>query len=229
MIEAFRLGVFSRGTILWDGLDFAFGDGAVWVVVGPPSSGKTLLLSILRGDRRPDAGDVLVSGESLYRGGASVARSFRASCGSVPERFEGDARLTVEDLFLRSALACGGIPANEGIERRERLLSMVGLPWAGNQRVSSLSSSERARAVLAAELLRNPKVLFADGMVLAAGGPFGEMLGGLFRALAGEGNTILLAERQLPPRWSAVAGEGKPVGPFRIHRLPPISGKEGSP
>jgi ABC-type transport system involved in cytochrome c biogenesis ATPase subunit len=62
MIEGFRLGVFSRGATLWDGLDFAFGDAAAWFVTGPPSSGKTLLLSILRGERRPDAGDVVVSG-----------------------------------------------------------------------------------------------------------------------------------------------------------------------
>ena len=60
MIEGFRLGVFSRGTTLWDGLDFAFGEAAAWFVAGPPSSGKTLLLSILRGERRPDAGDVVV-------------------------------------------------------------------------------------------------------------------------------------------------------------------------
>ena len=63
MIEGFRLGVFSRGTTLWDGLDFAFGDAAAWFVAGPPSSGKSLLLSILRGERKPDAGDVLVSGD----------------------------------------------------------------------------------------------------------------------------------------------------------------------
>ncbi len=78
MIEGFRLGVYSRGTTLWDGLDFAFGDAAAWFVAGPPSSGKTLLLSILRGERRPDAGDVLVSGESLYRGNAALARAWCA-------------------------------------------------------------------------------------------------------------------------------------------------------
>ena len=109
MIEGFRLGVFSRGSTLWDGLDFAFGDAAAWLVAGPPSSGKTLLLSILRGERRPDAGDVLVSGESLYRGNAAHARAWRASCGYVPEQTIVDARLTVEDLFRRSALAGGDL------------------------------------------------------------------------------------------------------------------------
>src|SRR5512140_895765 len=34
MIEGFRLGAFSRGTTLWDGLDFAFGDGSAWLVAG---------------------------------------------------------------------------------------------------------------------------------------------------------------------------------------------------
>ena len=228
MIEAFRLGLFSRGKILWDGLDFAFGDGSVWVIVGPPSSGKTLLLSILRGERQPDAGDVLVAGESLYRGSAPAARAFRAAGAAITERADGDAHLTVEALFVRSALACGGLARGERKERRERLLSMVGL--AGSERfpLVSLSASEQARARLAAELVRSPKFLFADGLVSSAGVPFQEMLGALFRALAAEGNTILLAERLLPARWAALAGDGKAVGPFRIFRLPDSPGKEGA-
>ncbi|MBE0602826.1 MAG: ATP-binding cassette domain-containing protein [Deltaproteobacteria bacterium] len=228
MIEAFRLGVFTRGKTLWDGLDFAFEDGSATVIVGPPSCGKTLLLDILRGDRRPDAGDVLVSGESLYRGGGSAARAFRASCGCVPERPAADGSLTVNSLFTRSAMMCGSIPAVERKERRERLLAMVGLPGSEGVCLSALSASERARAALAAELLRKPKVLFADGVALAAGSPHVEMLGILFRALAGAGNTILSAERALPGEWATFAGPGKPVGPFLVHRLPAIAVKGGS-
>ncbi|HEX2710098.1 MAG TPA: ATP-binding cassette domain-containing protein, partial [Candidatus Deferrimicrobium sp.] len=120
MIEGFRLGVFSRGATLWDGLDFAFGDASAWFVAGPPSSGKTTLLSILRGERRPDGGDVLVSGESLYRGNAVLARAWRASCGHVPEQSIADARLTVGDLFGRSALAGGGVRETERKGRTDR-------------------------------------------------------------------------------------------------------------
>jgi len=220
MIEAFRLGVFSRGTTLWDGLDFAFGDAAAWVVAGPPSSGKTLLLSILRGERRPDAGDVVVSGESLYRGSAALARAWRASCGHVQEQTIADMRLTVEDLFRRSALAGGGVREIERKERTDRLLAMVDLPGASAWRVSEMSVSERVRAFLAAELLRGPKFLFCDGVVAAAGVPCREMLRGLFRALAREGNTVVLAERAIPERWALAAGDGSPVGPFRVYRLP---------
>jgi len=230
MIEGFRLGVFSRGTTIWDGLDFAFGDAAAWLVAGPPSSGKTLLLSVLRGERRPDAGDVVVSGESLYRGDASLVRAWRASCGHVAEHATADGRLTVGDLFRRSAMAGGGVREGERKERADRLLEMVGLPGATEWRVAELSISERVRACLAAELLRGPKVLFCDGVVAGAGIPFREMLRGLFRALAREGNTVVLAERAIPERWALAAGDGEPVGPFRVYRLPgPAAAVKGEP
>ena len=230
MIEGFRLGVFSRGATLWDGLDFAFGDAAAWFVTGPPSSGKTLLLSILRGERRPDAGDVVVSGESLYRGNAALARAWRASCGYVPEQAIADARLTVGDLFRRSALVGGGVRESERKDRADRLLEMVGLPGSLEWRIAELSISERGRACLAAELLRGPKVLFCDGVVAGAGIPSREMLWGLFRALAREGNTVVLAERRIPERWALAAGDPEPVGPFRVYRLPaPEEGVKGEP
>jgi ABC-type multidrug transport system ATPase subunit len=228
MIEGFRLGVFSRGTTLWDGLDFAFGDAAAWFITGPPSSGKTLLLSILRGARRPDAGDVVVSGESLYRGSAAFARAWRASCGHVPEQTVADERLTVGDLFRRSALAGGGVRESDRKERADRLLEMVGLTGALEWRIAELSISEQVRACLAAELLRGPKVLFCDGVVAAAGIPWREMLWGLFRALAREGNTVVLAERRIPERWALAAGDPEPVGPFRVYRLP-VPAAKGEP
>jgi ABC-type multidrug transport system ATPase subunit len=179
-----------------------------------------LLLSILRGERRPDAGDVVVSGESLYRGNAALARAWRASCGHVPEQTGTDGRLTVGDLFRRSALAGGVVRESERKDRVGRLLEMVGLPGTLGWRIAELSCSERVRACLAAELLRGPKVLFCDGVVAGAGIPWREMLWGLFRALAREGNTVVLAERTIPERWALAAGDAEPIGPFRVFRLP---------
>ncbi|PWB63491.1 MAG: hypothetical protein C3F14_08135 [Deltaproteobacteria bacterium] len=220
MIEAFRVGAVSRGGTLWDGLDLAFDDGEVCVVTGPPASGKTLLLRILRGDRRPDAGDVVVGGESLYRGNAGVARAFQASSGVVPEEFPSSGGDTVRDRFRLSSVAGDGISAKERRRREEELLSMVGMQDAQGSRFSSLSISEKARVSLAAELLRGPKVLFADMLFHNAGGEWTDMLGGLIRALAKEGKTVLLAERAMPERWRLrEPGEGIVKGPFRLFRL----------
>src|SRR5512146_1565915 len=217
MIEAFRVGAVSRGGTLWDGLDLAFDDGEVCVVTGPPASGKTLLLRILRGDRRPDAGDIVVGGESLYRGKAGIARAFQASLGVVPEEFPSAGGGAVRDRFRLSSVAGDGIPAKELRRREEELLSMVGMPDAQDARFSSLSISEKARVSLAAELLRGPKIFFADMLLHNAGGEWTDMLGGLFRALAKEGKTVILAERAMPERWRVrEAGDGIVKGPFRL-------------
>lgn len=230
MIEAFRLGVLGRAGTLWEGVSLSFGDGDVWLVAGPPSCGKTLLLGILRGARRPEAGDVVVGGESLVRGPRGAAASFMASAGLVPESFpapdpgrrgRGGAR-TVGDLFRLSAIAAGAIPATERKRREEELLALVGLGDHGAHAwdLSALSLSERARVALAAELLRNPKYLFADMLVANAGSDWTDLLGALFRALAREGRTIVLAERAVPDRWQAVrAGDRAASGPFAFHRI----------
>jgi hypothetical protein len=53
-----------------------------------------------------------------------------------------------------------------------------------------------------------------------AGGEWTDMLGGLFRALAKEGKTVLLAERAMPDGWRPrEAGAGNVKGPFRLFRL----------
>jgi taurine transport system ATP-binding protein len=220
MIEAFRVGAVSRGRTLWEGLDLAARDGEIWVVTGPPACGKTLLMRILRGERRPDSGDVVAGGESLYRGSPGHNLRFRASSGVVPEYLPVPAGRTVGDLFRLSALAAGGVVAAERTRRMEELLAIVGLPGVEGAEVSSLSTSERAKAALAVELFRSPKYLFLDMFLANAGREWEERLWGLFRALAKEEKTILLMERCLPDRWQGAKEIlSLSAGPFTWSRM----------
>jgi len=90
-----------------------------------------------------------------------------------------------------------------------------------------MSTSERVRTCLATELFRGPKVLFCDGAVAAAGIPYREMLWGLFRALAREGNTVVLAERHDPRGFGQCLGRRVARGPFPVYRLP-VSDSKGN-
>lgn len=231
MIEAFRIGAVSRGRTLWEGLDLAAGNGEMWVVTGPPSCGKTILMQILRGERRPDSGDVVHAGESLYRGSPDHNRRFRASSGVVPETPPGEAGKTVGDLFLLSALALGGVAEGERTGRMEELLSLVGLSGTDGVEVISLSGSERARAALAVELFRSPRYLFLDMLLANAGKEWADRLGALLRALAKEDRTILMMERQLPDTWQRAQPPAPLVaGPFCLYRMgaPSPVGKEAA-
>lgn len=227
MIEAFQVGAAVGGKTLWEGLDMSFGDGEACVVCGPAGSGKTLLMKILRGERRPDAGDVVAGGTSIYRESPEAAVAFRAASGAVSECFPMITGRTVRDLFLLSGTAGDRITADERERRREELLGLMGLEGIRDRELSFLSTTEKARVALASELFRDPKYLFADMLVANAGAEWTDMLGGLFRALAREGKTIVLAERSFPDRWKAAWAEGTAKGPFRLFRL--SGSREGEP
>jgi len=227
MIEAFHLRAASRGMTLFEDLTLVFDEGEAWIVSGPPSCGKTLLLRILSGDRRPDSGNVVAWGDSLY-GGASTARNrFRLMAAFVPESLPASGQ-TARDLFRLSALSAGDIPRRERDRREVELLALLGVAGTATVPLSSLSVSERARIALAAELLRGPKVLFLDMLLSNAGRDWTDSLLSLFRALAREGRTIVMMERELPERWRGAAEPGTAVasdprirdaGPFRMFRL----------
>ena len=46
------------------GLDFQVRPGEVFVIMGPSGSGKSVLLKHIIGLERPDAGEILIEGES---------------------------------------------------------------------------------------------------------------------------------------------------------------------
>lgn len=226
MIEAVRLGAASGDGALWEDLDLVFADGEAWIVTGPPSCGKTVLLRILRGAWRPDTGEVLVGGKSLYRDGRKVMEEFRAAAAFVPERPPVRAGKTIADLFRLSALLCP-IPEKERRDRETDLLALIDLPGARDRDLATFSTSEIARIALAAELLRSPRYLFADGILASAGGDWTERLASLFRALAREGKTVVLSERTVPELLAAGAPGGTVRGPFRLHRIEPAAGRAG--
>ena len=197
MLEAIHLGLHGRGGILFEGFDAVFRQGDIWAITGSPSTGKTRLLGVLHGERRPDAGDVLVDGVSMFRGPAGKSPAFRRSSAMVPDPVEAGPD-TVGGLFRLAALAMGGVSEAERKEREESLLSLVGLPGISGEGFRSLSTAEKFRAGLAVELFREPRVLLLDAPVTRAGKDWTETLCLLLRALAREGRIVVLAERELP-------------------------------
>ncbi len=219
MLELFRIGMIGRAGTLFDGFDAAFRDGDVWAVTGPPSSGKSRLLGVLHGEGKPDAGDVMLDGVPLYRGTSESVPRFRRVSGIVGEALDVGTH-TVGDLFRLASLAAGDVPESERKAREAALLSMVGLPGSAGFVFRSLSLSEQARAALAIELFRGPRVLLLDAPIARIGKEWTEMLSALFRALAREGRIIVFAERELPPLFPMKpVTEGTRCGPFLLTQL----------
>jgi energy-coupling factor transport system ATP-binding protein len=120
-------------------------------VAGRSGCGKTTLLEVISGLAEPGRGRVLWQGEPLR------SRQRRWLCGFVfqfPERhFLG---LTVGQELRLGQRRLGGEQLTQVLE----LVGLGGVPL--QQRPEQLSGGQQRRLALAAQLLRNPRVLLLD-------------------------------------------------------------------
>lgn len=138
-----------------DGVDIDAAGGSILAVFGPNGAGKTTLLRALSGERKPDAGEVMLDGTAV----SGSDPSWRARVGLVSHRTGLYRKLTVgENLAFFGALH--GI--NRDPQMAVRALDEVGAPDLADVPVEKLSRGQRQRAALARSLLHDPDALFLD-------------------------------------------------------------------
>lgn len=140
------------------GLDFDVKPGEIFVIMGPSGSGKSVLLKHIIGLEEPDAGEILLDGESVRS--PEVLGKYRLAMV-----FQSGAllnSLTVgENVGLY--LAEHHLKPSEEIERivSEKLES-VGLKGAENKMPSDLSGGMKKRAAIARALVIEPQLILYD-------------------------------------------------------------------
>lgn len=151
----------DRARIL-DGVSLEAPSGQVLGVLGPNGAGKTSLLRILAGLRRPDAGTVLLGGESVR----SLPRRAVARRLSIVEQSpEVHTDITVDE-----TVALGRTPHRptfaglngEDLAAIEQALVLTGMRAYRSRSWRTLSGGERQRAQLARALAQRPEVIVLD-------------------------------------------------------------------
>lgn len=128
-------------------------------LVGPSGAGKTSLLYTLAGLEKPNEGDVLIDGRSLYRlPRREQAKVRNAGMGYVFQSFFLLPELTALENVMVPALIRGA-PARE---RAAELLGRVGLGDRTAHLPSEMSGGEQQRVAIARSLMNDPAIIFAD-------------------------------------------------------------------
>ena len=144
----------SRLEVLRD-VSFDVRIGDVVAILGPSGSGKSTLLNMAAGLIFPDAGQVVVMGQSTD---AAVDWSH------VGYMFQDDRllpwRVAVRNVAL--ALEAGSIPAAERLRRARAVLDLVGLGGFEHSYPHQLSGGMRSRVALARSLVGEPQILLMD-------------------------------------------------------------------
>jgi len=134
------------------------------VVTGPNGSGKTSLLLMILGVRRPERGRVTIDGAPLFDAEAGVDLPVEARrIGYLPQTFGLFPHLSARE-NVEFALACL-TPAPPPRARRERareLFADLGIEPLAELRPSALSAGERQRVALARAIAAEPRALLLD-------------------------------------------------------------------
>lgn len=136
-------------------LSFEIRSGEVVGFLGPNGAGKSTTLKMITGFLTPDAGTIVVHGEPVVPGKASLRRHI----GYLPESNPLYQDLYVTE-FLRFMAGLHGL--HDTSLRIREVMEQVGLGPMVQKKIQALSKGYRQRVGLAAALIHNPGVLILD-------------------------------------------------------------------
>ncbi|MBE0537214.1 MAG: ATP-binding cassette domain-containing protein [Phycisphaerae bacterium] len=160
MIRTEKL-TFSIGQFRLDEVSIEMARNEYFVLLGPPGSGKSILLECLCGLRRPAAGRIFVDGRDITR-----EEPRKRGIGYVPQDYALFPHLSVED-NIAFGLRSTQITRTAARGKARQTADMLGIAHLLGRNVAGLSGGEKQRAALARALVKKPKVLLLDEPVCA--------------------------------------------------------------
>ena len=146
------------GQLVLKSIDFAVERGEIFVIMGPSGSGKSVLLKHIIGLEKPDAGEILLEGESIQAAG--VTDKYRLAMV-----FQSGAllnSLTVGEnvgLYLREHR----LKKPEEIDQiASEKLEFLGLKGVKDRSPSELSGGMKKRVAIARALVIEPQLILYD-------------------------------------------------------------------
>ena len=134
------------------GVTFSIPEGCIFGLLGKNGAGKTSIIEMMEGIRRPDSGTITVQGLDPFRDAHRVRQLIGAQLQTIaiPDRLR-----VSEAIKLFAAFYERSMPADE-------LLELVGLTQQRSIYFEHLSGGQKQRVALALALVGNPKLLFLD-------------------------------------------------------------------
>lgn len=172
-------------------LDVAAGE--VHAVLGENGAGKSMLMKVVGGEVRPDAGSIAFDGRPVAIDSPRAAREL--GIAMVHQHFALFDTLTVaENIAL--GLGAEMTPARVA-ERMQELAARYGLDVPPQARVHDLSMGERQRVEILRALLAQPKLLILDEPTSVLTPQAVETLFATLRQLAADGVSVLFISHKL--------------------------------
>src|SRR5688572_2940965 len=160
--------VFERVSLAFDDhvvlreLSFEVAEGAMTVLLGASGTGKSVVLKLILGLLRPDAGRILVHGQRVDDMSERDLLGLRGDIGMLFQENALFDSLTVGENVgyrLREELH---VPEDQVCARVEEVLAFIGLTEFTDRMPSALSGGQRRRVAIARAIAARPSLLLFD-------------------------------------------------------------------
>ncbi|AVH21612.1 amino acid ABC transporter ATP-binding protein [Nocardia cyriacigeorgica] len=141
------------------GVDIHVDAGKTTTVIGPSGSGKSTLLRVLNRLHEPDAGDILLDGESVL---TEDPDKLRQRIGMVFQHFNLFPHKTVADNVALGPRKLRGLSKEQARALALEQLEVVGLAGKADSRPANLSGGQQQRVAIARALAMKPEIMFFD-------------------------------------------------------------------
>ena len=192
VIDAYGLRKSFGGPPVLNNLSLRVDAGEIFGLIGPSGSGKTTTIHLLCGHLRPSGGTVTVLGEQP----AAFATATRRRIGYMPQSF-----ILYPDLTVRQNVAfAAGLYGLGEWRQRDRIratLELVELWRVRHRTVRAISGGMQRRLALAAALVHDPALLFADEPTANLDPILRAKLWAHFRGLCNHGRTLLITTQYI--------------------------------
>lgn len=175
--------------------------GDVIAILGPSGSGKSTFLRSLIDLETIDAGDIIIEGNYLCKGGkyapAKERREALKKMGMVFQHFNLFPHINIENNMLTAPLCNKQGSKAELIAQAQKLLDKVGLLDKLKEMPANLSGGQKQRVAIARALMRKPDILLFDEPTSALDPELtGEVLN-VIRDLSKEKMTMLIVTHEI--------------------------------
>lgn len=152
---------FDEHVVLQD-VSFSVPKGRMTILLGASGSGKSVLLKLILGLMRPDAGTITVDGQRIDTMSEEDLLRVRADIGmSFQETALFDSLSVAENVGYRLSEEMR-LPPGEVDSRVSEVLGFVGLSEYGERATTELSGGQRRRVAIARAMASQPHLLLLD-------------------------------------------------------------------
>jgi len=145
-----------------NGLDLKVGSGQTVAVLGRSGTGKSVLLRLIVGLQKPDAGTIQIQGQEITNADLEQMNEIRKKMGFLFQHAALYDSLTVEENIAFPLRRHTEMTAAQRSERVQELLASVGMEADLNKMPSDISGGMQKRVGLARALALEPGILLLD-------------------------------------------------------------------